>query len=48
MELKEILQRRLSYLNDELHTYTQQGQLDVIERLQKEIEETEKQIQELL
>jgi len=48
MELIEILRRRLSYLNDELHTYTQQGELDVIKHLQKEIEDAEKEIQELL
>jgi hypothetical protein len=44
----EILKNKLSFLNDQLHIYTQQGQLDVIERLIKEIEDTENQIRKLL
>jgi hypothetical protein len=48
MELIEIIRKRLSYLNDQLNIYTRQGELDVIKHLQKEIEDAEKEIQELL
>ena len=44
----EILKNRLSFLNDQLHIYTQQGQLDIVERLIKEIEDTENQIHKLI
>jgi hypothetical protein len=44
----EILKNKLSFLNDQLHIYTQQGQLDVVERLIEEIKDTENQIHELL
>jgi hypothetical protein len=43
----EILKNKLSFLNDQLHIYSQQGQFDVIERLLKEIKDTETQIHEL-
>jgi hypothetical protein len=44
----EILKNKLSFLNDQLHIYTQQGKLDVVERLIEEIKDTENQIYELL
>jgi hypothetical protein len=44
----EILKKKLAFLNDQLHIYTQQGQLDVVERLIEEIEDTENQIHKLL
>lgn len=43
----QILQNRLQFLNDQLHVYTIQGELDVVERLKKEIEQVENSIKEL-
>jgi hypothetical protein len=40
----EILKNKLSFLNDQLHIYSQQGQVDVVERLLIEIKDTENKI----
>ncbi len=40
----EILKNKLSFLNDQLHIYSQQGQLDVVENLLIEIKDTENKI----